>query len=159
MAGAFGFDKYQKKLYDLGIRRFVDEMLPYKVVRDAWKGTLNEDNKQISQYNVTPGKQLKILFLRVWSEYTGTSVIKIIQGSLGTEVGSAPAGVIDYPMLEAAGAEVIGPVPLDHPVHVLEGSVSFEVQDPSSAAAGGNQISLVWWGVEEVSPRPRTIRS
>ncbi|GAI98867.1 unnamed protein product, partial [marine sediment metagenome] len=60
--GEFGFDKHQKKLYDLGLRKYVDEMLPYKVVRDAWKGTLDADNKQVSQYNVTAGKQLKILF-------------------------------------------------------------------------------------------------
>ena len=156
--GEFGLDKVLNKRYDLGLRKYVDEMLPYKVVRDAWKGTLDVDNKQVSQYNVTAGKQLKILFLRAWSEYDGTSVFKIIQTSVGGEVGSAPAGTIDYPMLEAKGAEVIGPVPLDSPVHVLEGSVSFEVQDPTSALAAGSKFGLVWWGVEEVSPRPRTVR-
>ncbi len=155
----FGFGKVQKKLYDLGLRRHVDEMLPYKPVRDSWKGTLEWADKRVSWVQVTAGKQLKLLFLRVWSEYTGTSVFKIIQSAgVGTAVGSAPNGVIDYPMLEAAGAEVIGPVPLESPVHVLEGSISFEIQDPTPAEAAGNQFSVTWWGVEEVAPRPRTVR-
>jgi len=148
----FGFDKIQKKLYDLGLGRHVDEILPYKVVRGAWKGTLDEDNKVITGALVEAGKQLKLLFLRVWSEYTGTTVFKFTQAAQEGDLGSAPAGTFDYPMLEGAGAEVIGPVPLESPIHVIEGSWTVTIQDPDSATAGGSKFGIAWWGVEETAP-------
>jgi len=143
----FGYEKVQKKLFDLGLRRHVDELLPYKVVRGTWKGTLDEDNKVVGGGLVPDGKQLKILFLRVWSEYTGTTVFKFVQLTSPDFPGAAPEGVFDYPMLEAAGAEVIGPVPLNSPIHVVEGSWQIIIQDPTSAEAGASKFGVAWWGV------------
>ena len=146
---SFGYEKVQKKLYDPGLRRHVDEVLPYRVVRGAWKGTLDEDNKVVGGGLVEEGKQLKILFLRVWSEYTGTTVFKFVQLTSPDFPGAAPEGVFDYPMLEAAGAEVVGPVPLNSPIHVVEGSWQIIIQDPTSAEAGASKFGVVWWGVED----------
>ena len=152
----FGFQKVQNKKFDLGLMRHVDELLPYKVVRDTFKGTLEWDDRVLTGYTVPAGKQLKILFLRVWSEYTGSTVVVITQVGVSAGIGNAPAGIIDYPMLESAGAEVIGPVPLDSPIHVIEGSFYIHVQDPDSAPAGDNQISVTWWGVEDTAPETST---
>jgi len=136
-----------KKLYDLGKREYVDEKLPYKVVRGAWKGTLDVANKVVSNYVVEAGKQLKILFLRVWTEYSGGATFKITQTAQTGDLGSAPSGTVDYPFLEAAGAEVIGPVPLNSPIHVLEGSIDFIIQDPLPSQSTTNKFGLVWWGI------------
>ena len=146
---SFGYEKVQKKLYDPGLRRHVDEVLPYRVVRGAWKGTLDEDNKVVGGGLVEEGKQLKILFLRVWSEYAGTTVFKFVQLTSPDFPGAAPEGVFDYPMLEAAGAEVIGPVPLNSPIHVVEGSWQIRIDEPTSAEAGASKFGVAWWGVED----------
>ena len=146
----FGYDKRQHMKYDLGRKRYVEETLPYAVVREEWTGTLTEDNLTVIAHQTGSGKQLKLLFLRVWTEHTGGATFRITQED--GDVGSAPDGVVDYPFLEANGAEVIGPVGLDSPVHVLEGSVYVQITDPTSAAAGGDRFGVVMWGVEEDHP-------
>jgi len=149
-----GYEKEVKKFYNLGTKRYNDEVLPYSVVRGSWKGTLQVADQQVGYFEVPAGTQLKILFLRVWTEHTGGAVFKIVQsnpmsGDTYPQVGSAPPGVVDYPMLASAGEEVIGPVPLTSPIHVLEGSVSFIIDDPDPATAGGDQFGIAWWGVVE----------
>jgi len=149
-----GYEKEVKKLYNLGTKRYNDESLPYSVVRDAWKGTLQMDDQRVSYYEVPAGTQLKILFLRAWSRHSGGATIKIVQtnpvsGNTYPQVGSAPAGDVDYIRLTGATSEVIGPVPLTSPIHVLEGSVSFIIDDPDTATAGTDEFGFVWWGVVE----------
>jgi len=143
-----GYGKSVRKLYDLGRKEYVTEYLPYDVKRDAWMGTLTQDNLVVTGGLVTPGKQLKLLFMRFWSEYTGTTIFKITQTNVGGEVGSAPEGVVDYVMLEAAGAEVLGPVDIKRPIHVLEGSWTIQIIEPKSADAGASKFGVAWWGVE-----------
>jgi len=151
----FGYEKKVNKLYDLGTKKYVTEYLPYDVKRDAWMGTLTEDNLTVTGGQVTAGRQLKLLFLRVWSEYAGTTIFKIVQTNIGGEVGSAPEGVVDYIMLENAGAEVIGPMNIKRPIHVLEGSWIIQIIEPASAAAGASKFGVSWWGVEpEVPEKP-----
>jgi hypothetical protein len=62
-------------------------------------------------------------------------------------VGSVPEGVRDYPMLEAAGSEVLRGS-LKDPVHVLEGSIDFRLLG-YEAGPTSNRYGLVWWGVEK----------
>ena len=143
-----GYGKSVRKLYDLGRKEYITEYLPYDVKRDAWMGTLTQDNLVVTGGLVTAGKQLKLLFLRCWSEYTGTTIFKITQTNVGGEVGSAPEGVVDYVMLEAAGAEVLGPVDIKRPIHVLEGSWTIQIVEPTSVAAGASKFGVAWWGVE-----------
>jgi len=147
-----GYRKSARKLYDLGRKEYVTEYLPYSVKRDAWMGTLTQDNLTVTGGQVTAGKQLKLLFLRVWSEYTGTTVFKITQTNIGGEVGSAPEGVVDYIMLEAAGEVVHGPVDIKRPIHILEGSWVIQIVEPKSADAGGSKFGVAWWGVVDNPP-------
>ena len=164
---------------DLGLQIEVEEALPYAVVGDAWEGSLlramfDDEYKTLLNHIVPYGRQLKILFLRVWTQETGGARFSIVQtnptalGQTGTVegypvVGSVPQGVRDYPMLEAAGAEVLHGS-LHDPVHVVEGSIEFRLlaQFPGAAAqaaagpATGARYGLVWWGVEKSPVKART---
>uniref|UniRef100_A0A6M3M508 Uncharacterized protein n=1 Tax=viral metagenome TaxID=1070528 RepID=A0A6M3M508_9ZZZZ len=146
---------------DEGLKRMVYESYPYRVVRGAYDGSMDETKTLYTALThiVPTGHQLKILFLRVWTQEAGGAVFRINQTNptaLGTTgeveaypvVGSAPAGVVDYPMLEAAGAEVLTGN-LHQPVHVVEGSVDFSILRTPNPATG-NRYGIVWWGFEEL---------
>jgi len=151
-------------LKDLGLQREVVDALPYAVVGGAWKGTFQDsyDSITVLQHIVPAGQQLKILFLRVWSQHADGAKFVIVQtnptavGHTGAVeaypvVGSVPSGVRDYPMVEAAGCEVLRGS-LRDPVHVLEGSIDFRLQHTPSPATG-DYFGVVWWGVEK-TPEP-----
>jgi hypothetical protein len=153
-----------KFVKDLGLQREVMEALPYAVVGGATEGSLSEQiatdsYKTLLNHVVPSGKQLKILFLRVWTTDTGGARFSIVQtnptaaGATGSTeaypvVGSVPEGVRDYPMLEAAGAEVLRGS-LKDPVHVLEGSIEFRLLG-YEAGPSSNRYGVAWWGVEKV---------
>jgi len=151
-------------LKDLGTKQEVMDALPYSVVGGAFDGSLSTvgialgANRNLLNHIVPNGKQLKILFLRVATTDAGGALFRIVQsnpsatGATGTVeaypvVGSVPSGVRDYPMLEAAGAEVLHGS-LKDPVHVLEGSVDFQLMG-TQPVAGANKYTLTWWGCEE----------
>ncbi|GAG62190.1 unnamed protein product [marine sediment metagenome] len=177
-----------KKLYkDIGLQREVEDALPYAVVGGAWEGSFDAQPMYDGlfytslNYVVPAGQQLKILFLRVWTQETSGARFAIIQenpsttGLTGTTeaypvVGSVPPGAAvtgiptprDYPMLEAAGAEVLTGSLID-PVHVLEGSIDFNVLalwpgvplavGANPAAFTDARYGITWWGVIKV-PEP-----
>jgi len=147
---------------DLGTKQEVMDALPYAVVGGAYEGSLSTvgiaqgASLGLLNYVVPAGKQLKILFLRVATTDAGGAIFSVVQtnpatlGTTGTVeaypvVGSVPSGVRDYPMLEAAGAEVLRGS-LRDPVHVLEGSVDFLLQG-YQPVAGANTYILSWSGV------------
>lgn len=153
---------------DLGLQKEVEDALPYAVVGGTWEGSLqsplvlNSNFITLLSHVVPHGNQLKILFLRVWTQETTGAIFQIVQtnptavNQTGTVeafpvVGSVPSGVRDYPMLEAAGAEVLHGS-LRDPVHVLEGSVNFNLMGPTPVPATGKKYSLVWWGVQKTPP-------
>jgi len=154
---------FKKYLKDLGLKKEVEEALPYDVVGGAWEGSLTEplssdEYKTLLTHIVPAGKQLKILFLRIWTQESSGARFAIVQtnptgpGETGEVeaypvVGSVPEGVRDYPFLEAAGAEVLHGK-LDQPIHVLEGSIDFRLLGPTPSPATGSKYGLVWWGVE-----------
>ena len=163
---------------DIGLQREVFEALPYAVVGGAWEGSFDAQPMYDDLYytplnHVVPtGHQLKILFLRVWTQENTGARFAIMQtnpsatGTTGTTeaypvVGSVPPGAAvtdtatprDYPMLEAAGAEVLTGSLVD-PVHVLEGSIDFNILAIWPGAAAhiahtGSKYGIVWWGVEK----------
>jgi len=169
---------------DIGLQREVEEALPYAVVGEAWEGSLGIGGQHLYDdayytplnYIVPTGHQLKILFLRVWTQETSGARYSIEQtnptAALSTAdvaagktegypvVGSVPEGVRDYPMLEAAGAEILHGSLVD-PIHVLEGSIDFNILSlwPGAEAAGaagdhtGARYGIVWWGVIKI-PEP-----
>jgi len=152
------------KLKDLGLQREVMDALPYAVVGGAWEGSFDsplgsDEYKTVLNHVVPAGKQLKILFLRVWTQESGGARFSIVQtnptaaGQTGDVeaypvVGSVPEGVRDYPMLEDAGAEVLHGS-LKDPIHVLEGSIDFRILGPTPSPATGSKYGVVWWGVEK----------
>ena len=159
---------FKRKIKDLGLQREVFDALPYAVVGGAWEASFEasiyDENYYTALNHIVPaGQQLKMLFLRVWTQEAGGARFSIYQtdpaeGATGYPVvGSVPSGVRDYPMLEAAGAEILTGSLID-PIHVLEGSIEFRVlaQAPgaeSAAAAGdatGARYGIVWWGVEKI---------
>ena len=173
--------QFSKKLYkDIGLQREVEDALPYAVVGGAWEGSF-ENQPMHDDFHFTPlshivpaGQQLKVLFLRVWTQAPGGSRYCIYQtnpaalGATGAVeafpvVGNVPpfnngsAAARNYPMLEAAGAEVLTGS-LIEPVHVLEGSIEFRILAlwPGNEVAGthtGSRYGVTWWGVEKV-PEP-----
>jgi len=177
----------KKLLKDIGLQREVEEALPYAVVGEAWEGSFiaqpMNDNLFFTPLNyvVPAGHQLKILFLRVWTQETTGARFAIVQTNpaLGALVGAAaaypvvgsvPPGtppivvppsaistVRDYPMLEAAGAEILHGSLVD-PIHVLEGSIDFNILAlwPGGDANGNftdARYGIAWWGVIKI-PEP-----
>lgn len=152
----------KKLLKDLGLQREVFEALPYAVVGGAWMASFDAPSTLFTALShiVPANHQLKILFLRVWTQEPGGAKFSIIQanptavGQTGSDVeafpvvGSVPSGARDYPMLEDAGAEVLRGS-LEMPVHVLEGSINFNVLFTPTPATG-SRYGLVWWGVEKI---------
>jgi hypothetical protein len=95
-----------RKLKDLGLQREVVEALPYAVVGGAWEGsfTANYDSYTVLAHVVPKGQQLKLLFLRVWTQDPSGARFSIVQvnptaaGQTGAVeaypvVGSVPSGV------------------------------------------------------------------
>ena len=142
--------------YDKGKKTLVKDYLPYgDIVKGAGKGTYQTGgDKHLASILIPGGQQLKLLFLRVWTFEPSGAVFEIQQTAQVGDLGSSPPGgihhptvnsaYIDYPMLEAAGAEVIGPQPLDSPIHVLEGSVDLYIQN---ARASPYYYGFAYWGV------------
>lgn len=164
------------KIKDLGLNKPVWDALPTAVVggtyessfqnpidADAWFTTLS--------HIVPAGQQLKILFLRVWTqESTGArfSIVQTnpaaagvtgaveafpVQGSVPPFTNGATA-VRDYPMLEAAGVELLHGS-LRDPIHVLEGSIDFRILGPTPIPATGSRYGISWWGVQETAFAPK----
>lgn len=153
---------WKKKLKDLGLQREVFEALPYAVEGGAWEGSFQtpQDSYTALTHVVPAGLQLKILFLRVWTQETGGARFQIYQtnptatGQTGAVeaykvVGSVPSGTRDYPMLEGAGAEVLHGNLVD-PIHVLEGSINFNILDTPTPPTGA-RYGIVWWGTQKVA--------
>lgn len=151
------------KLKDLGLNRQVLDALPTSVVGGAFDGSISANVVTggfwtLLNHVVPNGQQLKLLFLRISTTDAGGALFSILQtnptaaGQTGTVeafpvVGSVPSGVRDYPMLEAAGAEVLHGS-LKDPIHVFEGSIDFRLNG-FQVGPSTNRYSIVWWGVEE----------
>lgn len=153
---------------DLGLQRLVMDALPYAVVGGAWEASFTAlTDLYTSLVHVVPaGQQLKILFLKVWTQNADGAKFSIVQsnpsalGAPGTieaypVVGSVPDGTRDYPMLEAAGCETLRGS-LEDPVHVFEGSITFNVihKYPAGTPLTGDRCGIVYWGVEKVAEPP-----
>jgi hypothetical protein len=159
---------------DLGLNRTVLDALPTAVVGGAHEGslwnTIITDGYAVLLNHIVPnGQQLKMLFMRVFTTNANGCRFAIVQinpaaqGQTGTVeafpvVGSVPpysaglTAVRDYPMLEAAGAEVLHGS-LRDPIHVFEGSIEFRLLGYLPGPAD-ERYGFVWWGVEETQEEP-----
>lgn len=160
-----------QKIKDEGIGQIVMDSYPYAVVGGAYEGSLPSPiaaGAWITLLNhiVPHGQQLKMLFLRVWTDNAAGARFAIVQtnpaaaGLTGTVeaypvVGNTPPftnGAIatrDYPFLEAAGAEVLRGG-LRDPVHVLEGSIDIRLLGPTVIPPGATRYSVAWWGYQKI---------
>jgi len=170
---------------DIGLQREVEVALPYAVVGGAWEGSFDAQPMYDDffytplNYVVPAGHQLKILFLRVWTQAAGARYAIVQYNPTSTAdaiatgssaafpvVGSVPSGARDYPMLEAAGAEILHGSLVD-PIHVLEGSIDFNILaiwpgalpdpdtgDPPTTTHTGSKYGITWWGVIKI-PEPK----
>jgi hypothetical protein len=147
---------------DEGLQQIVMDSYPYDVVRGAWEGSFDSPETIYTALNhsVPANKQLKLLFLRITTQEDDGARFRIVQtnptatGETGTVeaypvAGKAPAGNVDYPFLEAPGAEVLHGN-LRQPVHVLEGSVDFQILDTPTPSTG-SRYSIVWWGTQSIA--------
>ena len=142
--------------YDKGKKTLINDELPYgDIAKGAGKGTYQTGgDKHLASIQIPGGQQLKLLLLRVWTQEPTGAVFEIQQTTGTGDLGSSPPGgihhpavtttFIDYPMLESAGSELVGPQPLDSPIHVLEGSVDLYIQD---AKASPYYYGWSYWGV------------
>jgi len=153
---------------DIGLQKEVMEALPYAVVGGTYEGSLSSPllpgTFSVLLNHIVPSQhQLKILFLRIWTQEAQRARFSIVQtnpmatGQTGTVegypvTGSVPQGIRDYPMLEAPGAEVLRGSLVD-PIHVLEGSIDFRLLGATAITATGARYSLTWWGVEKTPER------
>lgn len=150
------------QIKDLGLHKIVLDSYPYAVVGGAWEGSFPShlNSATLLNYIVPTGKQLKMLFLRIFTQSAGGALFAIRQtnpavaGLTGIVeaypvVGNTPSGFRDYPALEAAGAEVLRGS-LRDPVHVFEGSIDFMALN-TPLPATGDVYNLAWWGVEDIA--------
>ncbi len=172
---------FKNLIKDIGLQREVEVALPYAVVGGAWEGSFENEPMYDDLYytalsHVVPtGQQLKVLFLRVWTQAAGArySVFQSNPAAAGLTgaveafpvVGNTPpfndgaTEARDYPMLEAAGAEILHGSLVD-PIQVLEGSIEFRVlaiwpgNEVDPEAHTGSRYGITWWGVEKV-PEPK----
>lgn len=154
----------KQMIKDLGLQLEVVDALPYAVVGGTFKATFDTpyDTFTALTHIVPAGHQLKILFLRIWTQNATGAVFSIVQtnptalGQTGgveafPVVGNVPpfvagaSAVRDYPMVQAPGAEVLHGN-LRQPIHVLEGSIDFNILN---AVASPAAYSIDWWGVEK----------
>lgn len=157
---------------DIGLQREVEKAYPYAVVGGSWWGSFNSPVNVNAYYtallHIVPAHhQLKVLYLRVWTQESGGAKFQIFQtnptaaGATGTVeafpvVGNVPAGARDYPMLEDAGCEVLRGG-LETPVHVLEGSIEFRIMGPTALPATGEKYGITFWGVQKNSEPTRPV--
>lgn len=161
---------FMKELKDLGLQEEVMEALPYAVVGGAWEASFLSTQALFTALShiVPSGQQLKILFLRIYTQEANGARFRIVETNpwaagqtgpveafpvKGSVPPFAPTGITptvavrDYPFLEALGAEVLHGSLVD-PIHVLEGSINFDVLNTPTPATGA-RYGLVWWGVEK----------
>ena len=158
--GEFELVEIERMWYDKGKKQLIKDFLPYgDIVKGAGKATYQSSgDKHLASILIPGGQQLKLLFLRVWTQEPTGATFEIQQTWQPGDLGSSPPGgihhpppgvtsaFIDYPMLESPGAEVLGPEPLEHPIHVLEGSVDLWIQN---AKASPYYYGWAYWGVVE----------
>lgn len=163
--------RFYKKFYkDLGDQSEKMDALPYAVVGGSWEGSFTSaiasgGLRTVLNHIVPHGRQVKVLFMRVWTQEAAGARFRVYQtnptatGQTGTTeayqvLGAVPSGVRDYPFLEAPGAEMAHGSLID-PIHVLEGSITFDILGATPNPATGSRYGFVWWGVQKDPEKDR----
>jgi len=151
MAGieAEGYTKIEKKLYNKAFHEFEDERIPNANVRFSEKHVCTAEEAGaygfiFTTVTIPAGKQLRLLYLNFWSKDTENPAQLMITQAGGTS-HLLPEGQVDalmVPPLGGCGNPSIQHGTLTKPIHILEGTVTFQMQNPIAGAEYG--LSL--WG-------------
>lgn len=148
-----GYTKVVQKKYNKAFYEFEDARIPNANVRFSDKvtgeappyGEEEVATQTIVSITIPAGMQLRLLYLNFWTKDTENPGQLIITQSGGT-AHALPEGQVDALMVPALG--VGGPNPLvlkgtlEAPVHILEGTVTFALQNPEVGAEYG--LSFFW---------------
>lgn len=140
-----GYTKFVKKLYNKAFYEFEDERIPNANVRFSDKHVCTEEEAGaygfvFATITVPAGYQLRLLYLNFWTKDPKNPGQLIITQSGGTAHG-LPAGQVDAIMVPGLG-RYIYKGSLESPIHILEGTVTFQVQNP----VAGEEYGLSFWG-------------
>lgn len=146
---AEGYTKVVHKKYNKAFYEFEDERIPNANVRFSEKvegaappyGEEATATQTIVAITIPAGEQLRLLYLNFWSKDTENPAQLVITQAGGTAHG-LPEGQVDALMIPAGGNPIILQGTLQKPVHILEGTVTFALQDPTTGA----EYSLSFWG-------------
>ncbi|GAI41189.1 unnamed protein product, partial [marine sediment metagenome] len=129
-----GYTKSVKKLYNKGFHEFEDERIPNANVRFSEKFTVTEDGT-LTTITIPAGQQLRLIYLNWWC-LEGTAILVITQAG-GTAHG-LPDGQVD-----AIPSDAQKHGTYKNPIHILEGTVTFEIQ---GVGYEGAEVGLSVWG-------------
>ncbi len=145
-----GYTKVVQKKYNKAFYEFEDARIPNANVRFSTKHTITPEEAGaygavLTIITIPAGMQLRLLYLNFWSKDTENPAQLIITQSGGT-AHALPEGQVDALMVPALGLG--GPNPLviqgtlEAPIHILEGTVTFQLQNPTAGA----EFGLSLWG-------------
>lgn len=159
-------EQYMQMLKDPGRENQAQDAYPTKLVGGTWEGSFDAQQTTFVALNhiVPAGQQLKLLFLRVYTQEATGARFSILQtnpaaaGATGTVeafpvVGSVPPhqngqnAVRDRPFLEAPGSETLRGG-LRDPVNVFEGSIDFRIHNSPTPATGA-RYCISWFGLQD----------
>ena len=146
-----GYTKIVRKKYNKAFYEFEDERIPNANVRGSEKvigsgtgpyGTDPVASQTIITITIPAGQQLRLMYLNFWSKDELNDAQLVIEQAGGTSHG-LPAGQVDALMIphNARVPLVLKGTYVD-PVHILEGTVTFKLQNPTVGAEYGLSI----WG-------------
>ena len=148
---AEGYTKVVHKLYNKAYHEFEDERLPNANVRFSEKHVCTAQEAGAYGFIFTelikPAEdQLRLIYLNFWSKDPDNPAQLIIDQAGGTS-RLLPEGQVDaimVPPLGTAGNPCILKGTYKNPIHILEGTITFRVQNP----VDGVEYGLSIWGDE-----------
>lgn len=140
-----GYTKVVHKLYNKAYYEFEDDRIPNANVRFSEKVTVTAAEagaygKVITVIVIPAGQQLRLMYLNFWTKDPENPGQLIITQAGGT-AHALPEGQVDAIMVPALGRFTLQGS-LKKPIHILEGTVTFQLQNPTA----GEEYGISFWG-------------
>jgi len=145
-----GYTKTVKKLYNKAFHEFEDERISNANVRFSTKHTVTPEEAGaygalLTTITIPAGQQLRLIYLNFWSKDPDNPGQLVIAQTGGTS-HALPDGQVDAIMVPPVGDSSKNPHvmlgTLKDPIHILEGTVTFTLQNPTA----GVEYGLSFWG-------------
>lgn len=140
---AEGYTKVVHKKYNKAFDEFEDERISNANVRFSEKVTGAYGavaGQDVTTITVPAGLQLRLIYLNFWCKDPDEYAQLVIEQTGGTSHG-LPDGQVDA-IMASKGVPYTKLGTLENPVHILEGTVKFTIQNPKEGAEYGLSI----WG-------------